>query len=67
MSLVPHATRLGRDASITIYPGATAAFDSVDGGKTIELQGHRLTPDPAAGQDSRRRLLAFFDRTLKKP
>lgn len=67
MSLVPHATKLGREASIMIYPGATAAFDSVEGGKGFEFQGHRLTPDPAAGKDSRERLLAFFGRTLKKP
>lgn len=33
MSLVPHATKLGRDASIKIYPGATAAFDSLEGGR----------------------------------
>jgi dienelactone hydrolase len=65
--LVANATALGRDTSITIYPGATHAFDSVIGGKSIEVQGHRLTPDPAAGRDSRERLLAFFGRTLKRP
>jgi dienelactone hydrolase len=67
MSLVPHATKLGRDASITIYPGATAAFDSLEGGERVDFQGHHLAPDPAAGKDSRERLLAFFGRTLKKP
>jgi dienelactone hydrolase len=63
---VAHATSLGRDASIKIYPGATHAFDSVDGGKSIEFLGHRLTPDPTAARDSRELLLAFFNRTLKK-
>jgi dienelactone hydrolase len=66
-TLMTVATRLGRDPSITIYPSATHAFDSVDGGKSIEFNGARLTPDPAASRDSRKRLLAFFDRTLKKP
>lgn len=62
-----HAASLGRDVSIKIYPGATHAFDSVDGGKSIDFLGHRLTPDPAAARDSRELLLAFFNRTLKKP
>jgi dienelactone hydrolase len=65
--LVAHAASLGRDASIKVYPGATHAFDSVAGGKSMEFLGHRLTPDPAAARDSRELLLGFFDRTLKKP
>jgi dienelactone hydrolase len=64
---VAHAASLGHDASIKTYPGATHAFDSVDGGKSIEFLGHRLTPDPTAARDSREQLLAFFNRTLKKP
>jgi dienelactone hydrolase len=63
--LVAHAVSLGRDASIKTYPGATHAFDSVDGGKSIEFLGHRLTPDPSAARDSRQLLLGFLDRTLK--
>jgi dienelactone hydrolase len=64
--LAAHAASLGRDASTKVYPGATHAFDSVAGGKSIEFLGHRLTPDPAAARDSHDLLLAFFNRTLKK-
>ena len=64
---VADAASLGRDASIKVYPGATHAFDSVAGGKSMEFLGHRLTPDLPAARDSRELLLAFFNRTLKKP
>jgi dienelactone hydrolase len=63
--LVAQAASQGRDAAVRTYPGATHAFDSVEGGKAIDFLGHRLTPDPAAAQDSRVLLLAFFGRTLK--
>jgi dienelactone hydrolase len=65
--LAARATSLGHDVSVTIYPGATHAFDAIDGGKSVEFVGHRLTPDPAASRDARERLLAFFNRTMKKP
>ncbi len=64
---VTDLTAPGRDISIAVFPGATHAFDSVDGGKAIEFQGHRLVADPVASQAARERLLGFFDRTLKKP
>jgi dienelactone hydrolase len=63
--LVAQAASLGRDAAVRTYPGATHAFDSVEGGKSIDYLGHRLTPDPAAARDSRELLLAFFGRTLR--
>jgi dienelactone hydrolase len=61
--LVANATSRGRDASITIYPGATHVFDE---SYTAYSKGHRYQSDPAATRDSRKRLLEFFDRTLKK-
>jgi dienelactone hydrolase len=63
-SLMDLATKLGRDASMTVYPGATHAFDDVD--QPVEYLGHRLVPDPAAALASRERLLEFLDRTLKR-
>jgi len=65
-SFVDLATKLGRDASLTVYPGATHAFDSVEGGKPVEFMGHRLVPDPAAALASRERLLGFLDGALKR-
>jgi dienelactone hydrolase len=65
-SVMDQATKLGRDTSMTVYPGATHAFDSVSGGKPQEFMGHRLAPDPAAALASRERLLEFLDRTLKR-
>lgn len=61
--LVANAALHGREASITIYPGATHRFDEP---YTAPSPGHRYQIDPAVRQDSRRRLLEFFDRTLKK-
>jgi dienelactone hydrolase len=66
-SFVERATALGRNASVTVYPGATHAFDCVEFGKSVEFQGHRMTPDPAVERNSRERLLGFLDKTLKKP
>jgi dienelactone hydrolase len=62
--LVKNATAFHFDASLTIYPGATHAFDVVD--RTVRFEGHVLKPDPSATRESRKRLLKFFDRTLKK-
>jgi len=66
-ALVNRATELGhRDVSITVYPGATHSFDNPYKGKVNDFAGHHMAPDLAAGMDSRDKLFAFFDRTLKK-
>ena len=65
-SLVARATALGRDASVTVYPGATHAFDCVEGGKSVEFLGHRMAPDLAAERNSHELLLGFLDKALKK-
>ena len=57
------ATAHGRDASIAIYPRATHRFDGND---NAYYMGHLYARDTAATRDSHERLLAFFDRTLKK-
>ncbi len=65
--LVDSATESGHhDVTITIYPGATHSFDATPGGTSFNAMGHQLKQDPAAAKDSRARLLAFFDRTLRK-
>jgi dienelactone hydrolase len=61
--LVTAITTLGSDASIAIYPHATHRFDGDDNGTS---NGHRYAHDAGALRDSHERLLAFFDRTLKK-
>jgi dienelactone hydrolase len=61
---VKNATAHHFDASLTIYPGATHAFDVVD--RTVRFDGHVLNPDPSATRESRKRLLEFFEGTLKK-
>jgi len=63
-ALVDHATAVGIDASIMIYPGATHSFD---GASTGTYLGHKLVRDAEAARDSRERLLAFFNRTMKQP
>ena len=71
---------LGTDASITTYPGATFVFDeswwdtTPSGGRvrvtpeSVASQdvGHTYRTDRAATLDSRKRLLEYYDRTLKK-
>ncbi len=65
--LVDSATELGHhDVNVTIYPGATHSFDATPGGTSFNVLGHQLKQDPAAAKDSRAKLLAFFERTLKK-
>ncbi len=54
-----------QDVSIVVYPGATHSFDTTFRGRAGDFAGHHLVPDLAAARDSREKLLAFFDRTLR--
>jgi dienelactone hydrolase len=61
-ALVDSAQAAGKPTSITIYPGATHAFnvnapDRISG-------GHHLRYDPAASSDARARTFAFLHRYL---
>jgi len=62
-SFVDLARKLGRDASMAEFAGATHAFDEIE--QPTEFQGHRQVPDPAAALAAGERLLRFLDGVLK--
>ena len=51
----------GRPVSLVVYPGATHAFAS---GFNVTVLGHRIVHDPAAAEDSLKRIKAFLAENL---
>lgn len=54
-----------RDLAIEVYAGATHMFDGPPAGAATASGRHVYKLDPEAARDSREKLLAFFNRTLR--